>query len=239
MCPMSNKILQKYCEYALSVLNAQFQATQVVQHNGTLGSIREQLIKDFLRAHLPELVTIMSGQVIDSSDKYSRQQDIVLVLKSTPRLPFASGNDLIFVEGVVAAVEVKTNLDTNALVSIGQNFASVRSLVPQFGSFAQMGRNHNWPVDKVLTIIITYTGMTLESVAGTLGKLGEESSPDIVLDLSKGLLIKNHGLLVDRQGDFGYLRYDSAAQGFMILLTILAEITGTLSARGSTWRAYC
>ena len=85
---MPPKILRQYCEYALTVLNSQFQATKVITHTSTTGTIREQLIKDFLKAHLPELVTVLSGQIFDSENNYSKQQDIVLVMKSMPRLPF-------------------------------------------------------------------------------------------------------------------------------------------------------
>ena len=94
---MSNtKFLHKYFECALTVLNSQCDATTVLQHKATAGAVREQLIKDFLSDHLPELITVVSGQIVDSSDNYSKQQDIVLLLKSMPRLPFASGSDFIF-----------------------------------------------------------------------------------------------------------------------------------------------
>ena len=79
------------------------------------------MIKDFLIGHLPELVSVVSGQIFDAQNTFSRQQDIVLVLKSMPRLPFASGNDLIFQEGVVSTLEIKTNLNAVMLSQIGLN----------------------------------------------------------------------------------------------------------------------
>ena len=71
--PPQPKVLQQYCINALAVLNSQYRATQVIQHNASIGSIREQILKDFLTAHLPELVTVVSGQIFDSNDKYSKQ----------------------------------------------------------------------------------------------------------------------------------------------------------------------
>lgn len=235
---MSSKVLQQYCESALAILNAQYQATRVLQHNATAGATREQIIKDFLTNHLPELITVVSGQIVDASNNFSKQQDIVVVLKSMPRLPFASGSDLIFQEGVVATIEIKTTLNTPVLADIGVNIQSVRSLVPSIGAMAQMGITHSWPGSKILTAIVTYGGATVESIVPALSALDESARPDLLLDLSKGLLIRNHGLLVPIQPGHEYLFVSSPAEGFKLFLTFLTEITGTLSSRGVMWRNY-
>jgi hypothetical protein len=52
---MTAKIPQQYCESALAIFGSQFQATRVLQHNATAGTAREQIIRDFLTLHLPEL----------------------------------------------------------------------------------------------------------------------------------------------------------------------------------------
>ncbi|MFM7010058.1 MAG: DUF6602 domain-containing protein [Betaproteobacteria bacterium] len=235
---MSSKVLQQYCESALTILNSQYQATQVLQHNATAGAAREQIIKDFLTNHLPELITVVSGQIVDANNNYSKQQDIVLVLKSMPRLPFASGSDLIFQEGVVATIEIKTTLNNAALSSIGSNIQSVRALLPSIGASSQMGITHSWPHSKVLTAVVTYGGAAIETLVPSLVALDESARPDLVLDLSKGLLVKNHGFLLPIQDDFDYLFVNNPGEGFKFFLTFLTEITGTLSSRGVLWRQY-
>lgn len=236
---MSEKAFHKYCEAAVAVLNAQYQATTVIQHNGTVGAIREQLLKDFLTNHLPELVNVLSGQIFDAHDNFSKQQDVVLVMKGMPRLPFASGNDLIFQEGVVASIEIKTRLDATALTQIGSNIQSVRNLVePPLGPTVQFGLMHSWPQNRLLTAIICYGGMSFESMGTALNNLAEDARPDLILDLTQGLLVKNHTFLVPKIGEFTYVAYGGAAQGFKMFLTFLTEITGTLSARGVAWRRY-
>lgn len=232
------KALQKYCESALSILNSQYDATKVLRHAGTAGSAREQILKDFLSAHLPELITVVSGQIFDANENYSKQQDIVLVLKSMPRLPFASGSDLIFQEGVVATIEIKTTLNSSTLKIVGENIGSVRKLGPGVVVTGQMGVTHSWPSNRILTAVVTYGGNTLESLASMLTGMESEARPDLLLDLSKGLLIQNHGLLLKRNGDAEYMRVDDPAEGFKIFLTFLTEITGTLSFRGVLWRNY-
>lgn len=232
------KALQKYCESALSILNSQYDATKVLRHAGTAGSAREQILKDFLSAHLPELITVVSGQIFDANENYSKQQDIVLVLKSMPRLPFASGSDLIFQEGVVATIEIKTTLNSSTLKVVGENIASVRKLGPGFFVTAQMSVTHSWPSNRILTAVVTYGGNTLESLASMLTGMENDARLDLLLDLSKGLLIQNHGLLLTKNSDAEYMLVNDPAEGFKIFLTFLTEITGTLSSRGVLWRNY-
>ena len=235
----NQKTLQKYCESALSILNSQYGATKVLRHPSTTGSVREQIIKDFLSAHLPELITVISGQIFDAKENYSRQQDIVLVLKSMPRLPFASGSDLIFQEGVVATIEIKTTLNGSALEIIGENIASVRKLESSVGATAQFGVTHSWPPCRILTAVVAYGGSSLESLRSMLTEMRSDARPDLLLDFSKGLLVQNHGLLLRENGGAKYVLIDNPAEGFKIFLTFLTEITGTLSSRGVQWRNYC
>lgn len=236
--PPQPKVLQQYCINALAVLNSQYRATQVIQHNASVGSIREQILKDFLTAHLPELVTVVSGQIFDSNDKYSKQQDVVLMLKSMPRLPFASGIDLIFQEGVVASIEIKTRLDVTKLKEIGANFQSVRELASNVAATGRMGVYGNWPPDRILTAIISYEGMPLESVSRLLDSFEESARPDLVLDLSRGLLVRNHGFLCDPVPDGIYILVSDPADGFKFFLTFLTQVTGTMSGRGVVWPSY-
>ena len=231
-------VFQQYCTNALSTLNSQFRATQVLPHNVTAGSVREQIIRDFLIDHLPELISVVSGCIFDTNDNYSRQQDIVLVLKSTPRLPFASAQDLIFQEGVVATLEVKTTVSAHVIKSVGENIESVRRLVSRIAATTTMAVTHAWPSTRILTVIVTYGGASKEVLVQTLDFLAEEAKPDLMLDLSKGLLIRNHGLLIPKGSTESYIWIDDPAAGFKMFLTFLTEITGTLSSRGVTWRHY-
>ena len=240
----SPKVLQRYCTNALAILNAQYQASRLITHNTSAGSVREQVLKDFLTAHLPELVTVVSGQIIDHQDNFSKQQDLVLVLKSMPRLPFASGVDLIFQEGVIASIEIKTKLESQHLRAAGENFASVRALRSAVWAVGQMGviaRDCEWPTDRILTAIICYEGMSFESVVATLGDMVEGQRPDLILNLTQGLFVRNHRMLVPQQAEQSqhmYLHSNNPAEGFRMFLTFLTEITGTVSGRAVDWRTY-
>lgn len=235
----SMKVLGKYCDKALAVLSAQYETTRLIPHNATSGSIREQVLRDFLAQHLPELVSVISGQIFDSQNCFSRQQDVVLVLKSMPRLPFANGSDLIYQEGVVATIEIKTSLNSTVIASIGENIASVRALKPATRVVSAMSVSHNWPLAKVLTAIVTYGGANYGTILDALGRLSEEQKPDLVLDLSSYMLVRNNATLLPHAPSVGdYILVNDAGDGFMYFLTFLTEITGTLASRGIDWRSY-
>jgi len=75
---------------------------------------------------------------------------------------------LIFQEGVIATIEIKTTLNTAVLKTIGENIQSVNSLVSAVGATGQIGVTHSWPSNRILTSILTYGGSKLVSHLGTL-----------------------------------------------------------------------
>ena len=235
---MSAEVLRKHCETALSVLHSRFETTVQLSHVASAGAIREHMIRSFLEEYLPRLVSVTSGQIFDKDNRQSRQQDVVLVLNAMPRIPFADGYELIFQDGVVAIVEIKTRLEAYVLKGIGENIGSVRALSSSVIASSTLTVTHQWPASRILTCIITYKGGSTNSLLTALGQLSSEQKPDLVLDLKSGLLVQNHGFLLQRTGSDEYIQVSDPAQGFMYFLTFLTEITGTLVSKGVGWRNY-
>lgn len=231
------KPLVEYCQGAVNSLKAQYEMTNVLRHNGTAGSVRERLIQDFLISHLPEMTTVVSGMIVDSHDQRSKQQDIVLMLKSMPRLPFASGHDLIFQEGTVATIEIKTDISPSTLDKIAVNIESVKALTSSSTQGLQLG-DLDWPDERILTIVVTYGGSALTVIERKLIKLAEKSQPDVYLDLSKGILIKNEGLILSQSGSDTYLLFNDPAVGLARILALLSKVTGRLVMRNVNWNNY-
>jgi hypothetical protein len=211
--------------------------TGVLLHSATAGSARERLVQDFLTAHLPEMTNVVSGVIIDSNDLRSKQQDIVLVLKSMPRLPFSSGHDLIFQEGTVATFEIKTEITPSLLGDIAINIQSVRKLVSSTFEGAQIG-DLDWPYGRILSVVLTYGGSVLDSIERKLDELEDSCRPDVYLDLTKGILIRNEGLIYPMKGSGAYIRFEGAAEGLARLLALLSKVTGRLTMRSVRWDAY-
>ncbi|TKK26764.1 hypothetical protein PspCFBP13528_23310 [Pseudomonas sp. CFBP13528] len=231
------KPLVEYCSGAVRSLSAQYEMTNVLGHSATAGSARERLIQDFLIAHLPEMTSVVSGMIIDSYGQRSKQQDIVLMLKSMPRLPFASGHDLIFQEATIATFEIKTEITPATLEHIASNIQSVKALKSSTGEGVQLG-NLSWPYRRILSAIITYKGSPLINIEEKLSTLPESSQPDIYLDLTKGILIKNEGTLFEQEGENTYLKFDDPAIGLARLLALLSKVTGRLVMHGVKWEQY-
>lgn len=233
-----SKIYLEYCQSALDIFAAQYGASKRFNHAVSIGSIREQIIRDFLSEHLPRVVSVVSGQIFDTNDQYSTQQDVILKLNNVPRLPFASGVDMVFSEGVVATIEIKSTLSGPVLKSVGEGIASVRRLHQNtWGAVSQM-KAHSWPTGKILSGVICYGGSGFAVFESVVNSLEDEAKPDFVLDLSSGILIRNNGELMPKDGDNAYRVFPDRAFGFAFFLTFLTEIVGSMETRGVNWRAY-
>jgi len=85
------------------------------EHPVNLGSAREALISNFLSTNLTELISFHTGEIFDTFDQYSGQLDIVLHPKSSPKLNLFGAINLFPLETVLAAIEVKSTLNTDNL----------------------------------------------------------------------------------------------------------------------------
>lgn len=231
--------LLEYCVGAVAALRAQYEMTKVLGHAATSGAARESLIQNFLTDHLPEMTSVVSGVIVDAKGNRSRQQDIVLMLKSMPRLRFASGHDLIFQEGAVATFEIKTSIEGKDIIDrIGENIRSVRSLDPTSLAGVRMG-DLSWPHANILTAVLTYGGAHLSTVERWLENIPELDRPHIYLDLSKGILLKNEAIFDPIESNTSkYFVVNGAPLGLARFLTILATITGVVQTRGVKWSEY-
>lgn len=233
------KPFRKYCEGALATLAAQHEMIKILGHAATAGASREALVRNFLTDHLPELVTTVSGVIVDTKGNRSKQQDIVLMMKSMPRLRFASSDDLIFQEGAIATFEVKTAIRSRSVINeIGKNIASVMQLIPSSLAGTRMG-NLDWPHGRILAAIVTYEGAQLSTVEKWLNDTPESNRPDIYLDLSSGILIGNRYIQVPAgKAGVHYTLIDDAAAGLAHFLTAIAKITSVFQTREVIWEDY-
>jgi hypothetical protein len=231
------KPLVQYCRGAVAALNAQYEMSKVLQHSATAGAARERLIQDFLVAHLPEMTTVASGVILDFNNQRSRQQDLVLVIKSMPRLPFASGHDLIFQEGVVATCEIKTEISPSVLDAIAENIQSVKRLEPSSLSGMVLGEL-GWPLHRIFSMIVTYNGSQLQVINEKLQTLPQDAQPDVYLDLTQGVLIKNQSPFLRDDVAGVYWGDNDPGSSLARVLGILSTITSRLIMRDVTWEKY-
>ncbi|WP_209444211.1 DUF6602 domain-containing protein [Pedobacter borealis] len=84
----------------------------ITRHHPTIGIVTEEILRSFLKEHLPKTISVEQGFIRNADGETSRQIDII-IYDSSFFAPFYRINDIVIVptESVVAIVEVKTSMD--------------------------------------------------------------------------------------------------------------------------------
>ncbi|SMX99680.1 DUF6602 domain-containing protein [Brevibacterium linens] len=113
-------------------LKATLEANRVAfEHRLTKGEAIEESVRAFFRRHLPDSIGVAHGQVIDRHGSISKQLDVILYDAAKTPVLFsdeAGGNRVIPVEGVIAAVEVKTALSSGDIAPLAESAQVLKSL---------------------------------------------------------------------------------------------------------------
>ncbi len=97
----------------------------ITKHNPTIGVLTEEIIRDFLKTHLPKLVSIEQGFILNKNGNLSRQCDI-LIYDSQSYAPFFRINNIVVVpaESVLAVIEIKTTINKQIFHGVIDYFKS-------------------------------------------------------------------------------------------------------------------
>jgi hypothetical protein len=110
--PKSESPLDAFFAGAYEMLRAAFTASERLS-NASKGAVREMAARDLLQHLLPHTVRIESGDIIDVDDRQSGQLDGVVVDQRSPTLKLSVDHPaVIFAEGVLAVLEIKSNVST-------------------------------------------------------------------------------------------------------------------------------
>ena len=128
---MSHKIRSWFDGFD-KILALQAEVSGLLEHIATVGQIREFFVKNVFEKFLPSEVTVGSGQILSSKDdELSKQIDIIIYDNRFPEFSIKGSemNALYPVEGVIATIEIKTNLDSvNTLNTALDNCLSAMKL---------------------------------------------------------------------------------------------------------------
>jgi hypothetical protein len=108
--------------------------------NVTKGAEREAFLNSFLAEILPPPFRFGMGEATDQAGRKSGQLDIVVEFPFVPSLPLISGRSprLYLAEGIVAVIEVKSNLAAQ-WSQVAETAASLAKLSRKFGSGIAFG----------------------------------------------------------------------------------------------------
>lgn len=100
---------------------------KLIPHPGELGTGREEIIREFLRKHLPKRFGVSTGFVFDAHGKSSLQMDIVIYdVYLCPSFEAVGGKTFFPCEAVVAVGQVKSQLTSRK--SVIESFDNLRSV---------------------------------------------------------------------------------------------------------------
>jgi hypothetical protein len=119
------EITREWFDSIEKIMTEEARLAGLLNHGATIGEAREFFVRRFLRAILPPMVHIGRGKIIAATSPPSRQVDIVLFDPRFPVLEIEPGMGMYHVEGVIAAIEVKSRVNRSGLREALENCYSV------------------------------------------------------------------------------------------------------------------
>ena len=203
---MSSPEIRQQFRYIASLLKAAANVASGTGHAVTTGLLREKLIHQFLKPHLPRDIEIRSGVIIDAYGTHSTQQDCVLVDTRLPLVDVGSSTEAVFLaESVLATVEIKSRLDAADIDSILDATAQMLKLVRKVTLRSEKGgveiRQANVPI---VNYVFAFDGASPETLKASLITGGNQRQdgrciPAATCVLSKGVVLRDSLLPVIKE----------------------------------------
>lgn len=131
-------------------LEAEFEKSELVIHNQSKGIARETIIKNCIRPFLPDAYGIASGECFDTNGTVSKQLDVVVYDKLFSYVvPYTDDFIQFPFESVYGNIEVKSNLTGEELRKAAENIKSLKQLIREKPSDAQILPNRSIEIEGV------------------------------------------------------------------------------------------
>lgn len=140
-------------------LKAEYDMTRKIKSRTEKGDSREIFVQDFLLVHLPQNISYTRGEIVDSKEQRSNQQDIIIYKNNAPKICFGKTN-IVFAESVVATIEVKSDLNKKEdYWKLLENIKSVKMLKPVYTSSGFKITEH-----KIISMVFCFNGPSHEKI---------------------------------------------------------------------------
>jgi hypothetical protein len=210
--------IQEYFRNTSKILSDMYIRSSEVKNTSSKGQDREQFIKDFLEKCFPKKFVIGSGEVIDFTDAKSRQADIIIYDEFMPILDYGSTKHFLS-EGVLAHIEVKSNLTPEQLLKALEITKSMKNLKRDIETAAHIGEMRK----SIFSCSFAYDGISKEKFKETIVEYYKNGEPienriDAVCVLNKYVMM-NAFDLSDNKLKVGFFetKEDSLLYFFIIL----------------------
>jgi hypothetical protein len=197
--PFFQRLNQYYAKIG-EVLRSEIGVSSIFPNTTDIGMSRERIYAQILQLHLPSSCNVaFGGFLFDQTGKESEQIDILVTNDSSLRFNFenkdGTGKSFACVDGCMAAVSVKSKLDSDELENALLNLASIPDKKPLRPLFAHIGvKNHEgWPYK----IIFALNGMQVDNFVEAYNKflaahpdISFEKLPDLIHVVGKYAVLK-------------------------------------------------
>ena len=189
------------------VLRHRSETAKALGSTADIGKVRELFVAEFLEHHLPQQLLWGDGEIFDSEDNTSGQQDLVIYRGHIPKLHLAGTTNLFLAESVVATVEVKSTLTKDELFKTLDSVARVKQLKRIEGARVSVGSEWKHIADTISCYLFAFGGLTVDTVLEHLEtyfadvdtEKRELTGPDVICVLDRGSVYKQDGLLSARE----------------------------------------
>jgi hypothetical protein len=166
-------------------MRADFDMSAPIAHSGSKGTTRELKLVKFLKLNLSRAFEVTGGgEVVDTEDRRSGQIDIIIHDPNVPPLYNSGSYQILPIEGVHVAIEVKSKLDLKELRSSISAIAAVKRLKKV------AYRNKDREPSRVAGYVFAYDSVNLQRLypkfQTELRKMPPEERPDGIWVLGKG-----------------------------------------------------
>lgn len=103
---------------------------EVLRQSTDVGSAREHFVTRILKGILPKSVVVGSGEIVDGAGRRSGQQDVIIYRSDFPVIASLTPINTYMIEGVIACIEVKSDLSTGAPNNLRSAFRRLLSVRP-------------------------------------------------------------------------------------------------------------
>lgn len=114
-------------------LMAQYRESEFIEHSSTIGAMREQYLKDFVKELLPPKFSPVSGFIADMEGHITPQLDMIFFDPSElPTLSLVGDASIVPFEIALISVEVKSVLQKRDLAQIRRQREAIGQMESQF-----------------------------------------------------------------------------------------------------------
>lgn len=179
-----------YYENVASVLRGEAETSSIFPNTTDIGMSREKIYAEFLRMHLPSSCnTMFGGFLFSESGDESKQVDIIVTNDICPRFDFhnrdGSGKSFACVDGTLAAISIKSHLNSAQLIDAMENICSIPQKKPlgeRANPLIKIRGYDDWP----FKVIYASSGISAEALMQTFNdyvsanKVGVEMRPNLI-----------------------------------------------------------